>query len=487
MERLGGTPFGRRGFLAGSAATGLALGWPGPARAADRRPAGLAVSANHRFLVQTGTGRPFFYLADTGWEIFRRLSRTEADRYLAHRARQGYTVIQAAALAIPAAGGLNAPNVYGAVPFVGADPDRPAVRRGHYDYWDHLGHVLDRAGRHGLQVALAPTWGDYVTAKDESVPIAFDARTAYRYGAWIGARYRHQSNLMWIVGGDTPLVVRGYDSTPVWEALAAGLTDGTNGRAFMTYHPPGRIVPPFHDAPWLDVAMMQKTGPCPGEPGASELYGHAEPDYEVVTAMYGTRPTKPVLNGEPGYENAKPEIGRFTDHDCRRFAYWCVFAGACGHAYGALEVWQMYSPRYAPLGGAEHYWYDALDYAAGSQLGHLRRLIESRPFLDRIPDQSVIVSDPGGCGGDHVQATRDRSGTYAFVYLPTQRPVTVDLSVIDHRTARAWWFDPRTGRARLIARRLATTGTREFTPPADSGPDWVLVLDTALRTRPPGR
>ena len=41
----------------------------------------LKVSENHRFLV-TEDGRPFFWLGDTAWELFHRLNREEASRYL---------------------------------------------------------------------------------------------------------------------------------------------------------------------------------------------------------------------------------------------------------------------------------------------------------------------------------------------------------------------------------------------------------------------
>ena len=42
---------------------------------------------------------------------------------------------------------------------------------------------------------------------------------------------------------------------------------------------------------------------------------------------------------------------------------------------------------------------------------------ESRPFLARVPDQSLIASEAGE-GTHHVQATRDIAGSYALVYLP---------------------------------------------------------------------
>ena len=73
----------------------LALGISFHADAATPR---LKVSDNKRFLV-TESGAPFFYLGDTGWELFHRLNREEADRYLENRAKKGFTVIQAVALA----------------------------------------------------------------------------------------------------------------------------------------------------------------------------------------------------------------------------------------------------------------------------------------------------------------------------------------------------------------------------------------------------
>jgi hypothetical protein len=67
-----------------------------PLHAADLAP--LKVSKNKRFLV-TGDEQPFFWLGDTAWELFHRLNREEVDRYLDDRARKGFTVVQAVALA----------------------------------------------------------------------------------------------------------------------------------------------------------------------------------------------------------------------------------------------------------------------------------------------------------------------------------------------------------------------------------------------------
>src|SRR5215207_4733119 len=58
----------------------------------------LKVSSDHRSLIRED-GTPFFYLGDTAWELFHRLTREDADRYLENRAAKGFTVIQAVVLA----------------------------------------------------------------------------------------------------------------------------------------------------------------------------------------------------------------------------------------------------------------------------------------------------------------------------------------------------------------------------------------------------
>src|SRR6476646_235482 len=79
------------------------------------------ISSNHRYLLKDG--KYFFWLGDTAWELFHRLTREEADEYLKRRAEQGFTVIQAVVLA--EFDGLHKPNAYGDTPLVNDDPAKP--------------------------------------------------------------------------------------------------------------------------------------------------------------------------------------------------------------------------------------------------------------------------------------------------------------------------------------------------------------------------
>lgn len=93
--------------------------------AVQAQPPGLKVSDNQRFLV-TSDGKPFFWLGDTAWELFHRLNREEADRYLKNRADKSFTVIQAVALA--ELDGLSDPNPYGHRPLMNNNPTTPDVK-----------------------------------------------------------------------------------------------------------------------------------------------------------------------------------------------------------------------------------------------------------------------------------------------------------------------------------------------------------------------
>lgn len=434
----------------------------------------IAVSADGRHLV-TERGAPFFWLADTAWELFHRPTREEAEHYLADRQAKGFNVIQAVALA--ELDGLRTPNAYGDRPLHDDDPARPAEA-----YFRHVDALIRSAAARGLYIALLPTWGDKLTPGWGAGPVVFDAASARAYGRWLGERYSGDSNLLWVLGGDRPPMTAQFDHRPIWRAMHAGIAEGLGRRPFATYHPNGGACSStwLHDEPWLDMNMMQ----------SGHGSGHDVPVWEWVARDYERRPARPTLDAEPNYEDHPvnpwptwdPASGYFRDHDVRKQCWRSVFAGGCGVTYGHHAVWQWYAPPRAPINHPDRDWRAALDRPAAGQLRHLRALVESRPMLTRVPDQAVIVGDPG-VGAGHARACRGSDGGYAMVYLPEPRPVSVRLDAIAGERARAWWYDPRTGAAAEIG-ALVASGEHSFAPPP-GGPDWALVIDDAARGFPP--
>lgn len=445
--------------------------WAAAAMLAAQTPPRLKVSENKRFLV-TEKGAPFFWLGDTAWELFHRLTREEATQYLEDRAAKGCTVIQAVALA--EFDGLNTPNAYGHKPLVGNDPEKPDE-----PYWQHVDWVVRKANSLGMYVGLLPTWGDKWNQGRGAGPQVFKPENAERYGEWIGKRYR-EAGIVWILGGDRR--VETDEHRAIIRAMARGVRRGDGGAHLITFHPSGGrgSAEDFHSEEWLDFNMRQNGH-------AVEFTGR----YDKTRFDYDRVPVKPVLDGEPVYEDhpvnfRANELGHSISGDVRRTIYWDLFTGAFGHTYGHHSVWQFASEKFAPVNNPLMGWKEAIRQPGAGQMQHARRLIESRPFLTRIPDDTVIASDPiptrmPGAGRYRFVATRDEGGTYAMVYAPVGRPFKVRMNVIRGVKVRAWWFNPRDGSAKEIG-VLANQGEREFVPP-DLGEmlDTVLVLDDASK------
>lgn len=258
--------------------------------------------------------------------------------------------------------------------------------------------------------------------------------------------------------------------------MAEGIRAGVAGPVLMSYHPAGGrgSAQAFHQEAWLDINMWQS--------------GHHQqdmPNWELIGTDYGREPVKPVLDGEPCYEDHPinpwphwtPAQGYFRDHDVRKALYRSVLAGACGVTYGHHSIWQFYDPaQRLPVNHPWCDWRTALDRPAASQVGYLRRLVKSPPYLTRVPDQTLLPDGPGE-GASYAVAARDSQGRSLMVYLPAARPLQVRLDDLTGAVLRAWWFDPRSGQAELIG-EFAPVSRRIFTPPA-GGPDWVLVVDDA--------
>lgn len=116
----------------------------------------LKVSDNGRYLT-TKDGKPFFWLGDTDWEMFHRLTREEIESFIALRSEQGYTVLQAVALA--EFNGIRQPNRYGDWPLNNEDPTQLLITPGNdptnpyeYDYWDHVDFAIQKAADKGIYI-----------------------------------------------------------------------------------------------------------------------------------------------------------------------------------------------------------------------------------------------------------------------------------------------------------------------------------------------
>jgi hypothetical protein len=456
----------RRSFIR-SAVAGMTLGSRVFAER-SRQHQRLVVSPDGHYL-QYKDGTPFFWLGDTAWYLFLRLNKKEIEAYIEDRREKGFNIVQAAILR----GDLTVPNQHGEIPFQDLDPAKP-----HEGYFQLVDWTIQTALDKEMFIGLLPTWGDQVSDLFGTGSIKFNKDNAYDYGCFLGRRYKACSNIIWILGGDQPAFTDSMDWRPVWRAMIKGIREGSGGHTLLTYHPWGEHSSSEYwgNEDILDLNMVQS--------------GHARHDVNVwkwITRDFNTTPARPVLDGEPNYEdhpvNWKIEEGYFRDYDVRKQLYRSVFSGACGVTYGHQAIRQFYSDREEPMGFPDRYWTEALDRPGAFQAGYLKRLILSRPPLSRVPDQTLIKRGQGE-DGEYITAFRGKDNSYAMIYLPLGKEIEVNVSWMQAARIVAWWFNPRTGEA-LKSGVLEKKDSLRFVPPT-TGPanDWVLVLDDSARERP---
>ncbi|MCC6442549.1 MAG: DUF4038 domain-containing protein [Armatimonadetes bacterium] len=249
----------------------------GQGSASQRAGSSLRVSANGRYLAQRN-GKPFFWLGDTAWLLFQIPTREEAGLYLKTRARQGFTIIQAAiVMGEERVGGTLIPNAYGDKAFLEGNPSRPVIEPGQsprnqsdYDYWDHADYIISRARAHGLILGLLPLFVGYNGDGYKYMT----PRNAESYGLFLSRRYRHQSHLLWILGGDnTPDT---EEKRAVGNTVARGIAVGMSGsedygRALMTYHINGKQF-------FFPVASSGSLARFQHDPGLGTGRGHLPED-----------------------------------------------------------------------------------------------------------------------------------------------------------------------------------------------------------------
>jgi hypothetical protein len=242
------------------------------------------------------------------------------------------------------------------------------------------------------------------------------------------------------------------------DAVAQGIKEFDTRHLFTAHcHPENSAIDQYKDDGWLDL-------------NTTYTYGIV---HRMLLADYDRVPAMPFVLTESTYEGEH----NASAVQIRRQAYWAILCGATGQVMGNRPVW-LFDPG----------WQAALDSPGAQDMARLKTLFTSRPWHELVPDEKhqVVVDGLGEFRGlDYLAAARTSDGATVMAYLPTARTVTVEMNKIAGKTAKAWWFDPRTGKSNS-AGDFPTSGKNQFTPPGEG--DWVLVLDDASHSFPaPGK
>ena len=413
----------------------------GLSAANDKKPwdnGRLRVSENQRFLMHEN-GTPFFWQGETGWLLPERLDRAEAAWYLQRCREAGYNVVQ-----IQVIDGVPAYNIYGQPSNINGWDFSGINRKGVYGYWDHLDYIIDLAHQNGIYIGMVCIWGGLVKAGMLSV------ENAKKYGAFLANRYKNKPNIIWFMGGD----IQGDIKPEVWNALANSIKN-IDKNHLMTYHPRGRYTSAkwWSKTPWMDFHTFQsghrKYGQRMGNADYPIPDNTEEDNWMYVDSTWAYKPIKPVLDAEPSYEDIPMGLHdknepRWQAWDVRRYAYWSVFAGSCGHTYGHNAIMQMLKPGYPTSygdAGDVKTWYQALNDPGFNQMKYLKQLILTFPYFERVPDQSIIVEN----GKQYNRLIATRGNDYLLVYNYTSREMKLDLTKISGQKKNVWWYNVSNG------------------------------------------
>lgn len=407
----------------------------------------IRVSSDHRHVVDQ-YGLPFLIQGDAPWSLISGLTTEEAEQYLEDRRLKGFNSIIVNLIEHKFRGPVNC---YGEGPFTTpGDFTTPNEK-----YFEHADWVIRKAGEKGIQVFLAPVYLGYIGTDEGWIEevLGNGPEKCRAWGRYVGKRYRDFDNLVWMIGGD-----RNPDNARVdVDAVVEGIKVFDNRHLFTAHcHPENSALDQFKDDGWLDL---------------NSTYTY-EIVHKKLLADYNRVPPMPFMLAESTYEGEH----NASAVQIRRQAYWAILCGAAGQFMGNRPIW-LFDPG----------WQAALDSPGARDMARLKVFFSSRAWHDLVPDpkHEVVVDGLGEFNGlDYLAAARTHDGGTVIAYLPSSRTLTVDLTKVAGKAAKAWWYNPRTGRSE-VAGEFATTGKRQFTPPAAG--DWLLVLDDVSRMlRAPG-
>ena len=478
-------------FLVSAFVTGVNAQIASIETTASKRPVyPLKASSNNRYLVDQ-TNTPFLMIGDAPHALIGNVSPSAAEEYFSNRSKYGINALWVNLLCNEFEGcNKDATTFDGLAPFTTAgDLSTPNSA-----YFDRAAEIIRLAAAHDMVVLLDPIetigWFDVLRANGVD--------KAFRYGQWLGNRYKTFPNIIWMHGNDLQTWRNATDDALV-QAVARGIrsTDTVHIHTVeLDYLSSGSL----DDPTWRPLIELN----------AAYTYF---PTYVRVLAEYNRDDYKPVFLVEANYEFE--HLG-CTDggspNNLRRQGYWAVLSGATGQVYGSGAIWRF-----------EDGWKTKLDSPGATQLRYLKDLFASRNWNDLVPDQNHSLVTSGyspfagylgqfadyvgkNCSGigrvfsfirkrtgfgsittnAYVTAARTPDGSLAVAYLPSVRTITIDMSKLAGST-EARWYDPTNGTYSAVpGSPFANTGSKQFTPPGNNGAgdeDWVLVLDSPKQGR----
>lgn len=454
------------------------LGPPVVVTSADSYAYPLKISANHRYLVDQNN-KPFRIQGDSAQSLIANLTAAEVESYLLDRQAKGFNTVNINLLEHKFA--VNAPaDRNGNAPFTTAG-DFSTPNEAYFAFADSM---IDLAASKGMLVSLAVMYLGY-KGGDEGWWAALTSppntqAVSYKFGLYIGNRYKNRKNILWVIGGDYLPPAGSEGEARLHKFMEGVKAAGAKQLWTGDWNAPCISTDERAFASSMDVNAVYSSG-SPAHPGAT---------YVEARNAYNDSPTRPVYLKETGYEDENWVPGDRAS--VRAYQYWAILGGStAGGFFGHRDIWEFATEKWSSGFAFGHGpWHKALDSPGSRDMMHLGQLLDALPWYQLIPSGSggmkKLVTQGGGTYEqlDYVTAAATSDGKVLLAYVPPTAKgspsIRIDMTALNG-VAGGRWFDPASGGSVEISEApLMNTGTRSFAPPgknSSGATDWVLVLE----------
>ena len=388
-------------------------------------------------------GNPFMIVGDAAWSLMVQLNDTQVEQYLTDRQSRGFNTLLVNLIEHKFA--ANAPkDVAGDAPFLTAgDFSTPNEA-----YFAHVADVMQRALNHNMLILMCPAYLGYQGGDEGWYQdlIKNSTATLTGYGQYVANRLSAYPNILWVNGCD--YVPPSFTQV---NAIANGIRS-VNATWLQTYHAQRGTpaYPVVGTQPWFSVNTIYTDSETVVSNGVSQ---YAQPfPFFLIEAIYE---------------------GENTDHwGVRLQAYQAVLSGAFGQVMGNFPLWEFDSG-----------WQSAMSSNGSIGISFLHTLMASKAWWTLVPDTGhTLLTSAWGSGSGESAAAVASDGSFALLYTPVSKTLTVNLAKLRGPAVNARWYNPATGAYSTVSGApFAASGSQSFTTPGGNGSgysDWVLVLDS---------
>ncbi|MCE7059102.1 DUF4038 domain-containing protein [Dyadobacter sp. CY343] len=388
----------------------------------------LKISPNGRHIIDNN-GVPFLMVADVAWQLLRRLSYTEAVHYMDIRKAQSFNTFLVQLLPMLP----TQKNYQKVAPFVNNDISKP--NKAYFDYFDK---IIAAAKERNLVVG--------VVVSRKSWNAVFDAHNeaAWKeYGTYVGKAFAKHSNIIWIVSEEE------YQSAAQFSAISEGIRSVSEGQILASLN------------------TCSPTNINDQAPNHSNLK-FIIPDSTVTPSEYAALANWQKNSAEAALRPfliANSEFPReMTDQSVmiRNQAYQSIMSSAAGFCH--MSTIKNFNPTWKVNIGK-----DGAEY-----IHELVKILKGIPWEYMQPDKPDLLTDSVDKAEIGIVSLSNKR--MSMLYLPSSKPVRLDLNHLQGTEFGAVWYSPRTGK-RWDGGKF-TNKQQAVVQPPDSQPgwDWILLI-----------